>query len=82
MALFARNLGHHGPPFPWNPELHRRLRARLDALTRHDASYILETFPIVKRQDEAEFGHFRTKALIHASITALIVGDSKTVMAL
>ena len=81
MALFARNLGHHGPPFPWNPELHRRLRARIDALTRHDASYILETFPIVKRQDEAAYGHYRTKARILAYMNALAAGDTESQVA-
>ena len=30
MAPFARDLNHHGPPFPWDPEDRRHLRARLD----------------------------------------------------
>jgi hypothetical protein len=48
-----------------------RLRAEIDALMLHvygidrdDADYILETFPIVKRKDEAAFGEYRTKRLI------------------
>ena len=87
MAPFARDLNHHGPPFPWDPEQRRHLRARLDALyfhlyglTRHDAAYILETFPIVKRQDEAEFGSFRTKNLILAYMNALAAGDTRSVV--
>ena len=84
MAPFAHDLGHHGPPFPWNEEDRRHLRARLDALyfhlynlTRDDASYILSTFPIVKRQDEAEFnGRYRTKDLILAYMNALTAGDT------
>ena len=89
MAPFARDLGHHAPPFPWDQEQRRHLRARLDALyfhlyglDRHDASYILETFPIVKRHNEAEFGSFRTKALILAYMNALAAGDTDTPMAL
>ena len=86
MAPFARDLGHHGPPFPWDPEQRRHLRARLDALyfhlynlTRDDASYILSTFPIVKRQDEADFdGRYRTKDLILAYMNALAAGDTRT----
>lgn len=46
-------------------------RAELDAyclhlygVSRDDADYILETFPIVKRKDLAEFGEYRTKRLI------------------
>ena len=88
MAPFARDLGHHGPPFPWNEEDRRHLRARLDAcyfhlygLSREDAAYILDTFPIVKRQDEAEFSHYRTKSLILAYMNALTAGDTETRMA-
>ena len=88
MAPFARDLNHRSPPFPWNPEERRYLRARLDALyfhlyglTRHDAAYILSTFPIIQRQDEAQFGHYRTKALILAYMNALAAGDTQTKVA-
>ena len=62
MAPFARDLGYDGPPFIWNDEQRRHLRARLDALyfhlyglSRDDAAYILDTFPIVRRHDKAAF---------------------------
>ena len=67
MAPFARDLGYQGPPFIWDEEERRHLRARLDALyfhlyglSRDDAGYILSTFPIVRAQDEKEFGAYRT----------------------
>ena len=89
MAPFARDLGHHDPPFPWNEEDRRHLRARLDALYFHlyglskdDAAYILSTFPIIQRQDQAAFGHYRTKALILAYMNALAAGDTEAVLAL
>ena len=89
MAPFARDLGHHAPPFLWDEEERRHLRARLDALyfhlyglTREDAAYILETFPIIQRQDEAEFdGRYRTKALILAYMNALTAGDTESQVA-
>ncbi len=88
MAPFARDLGHHGPPFPWDEEHRRHLRARLDALYFHlygltgeDAAYILSTFPIIQRQDQAQFGHYRTKALILAYINALAAGDTESQVA-
>ena len=63
MAPFARDLGYDGPPFAWDEEERRHLRGRLDALyfhlyglSRDDADYILSTFPIVRREDEAAFG--------------------------
>ena len=89
MAPVARDLGYDGPPFTWDPEQRRHLRARLDALyfhlyglSREDAAYVLDTFPIVRRQDEAEYGHYRTRDLILAYMNALDAGDTETVVAL
>ena len=87
MAPFARDLGYDGPPFIWDEEERRHLRARLDALyfhlyglSREDAGYVLETFPIVRRQDEAAFGSYRTRDLILAYMNALATGDTDTVV--
>ena len=89
MAPFARDLGHHGPPFPWDEDDRRHLRARLDALYFHlygldrdDASYILSTFPIIQRQDQAQFdGRYRTRDLILAYMNALTAGDTESQVA-
>ena len=85
MAPFARDLGHVGPPFEWDEDERRHLRARLDALyfhlyglSRADAGYILDTFPIVRRHDEAQFGRYRTRDLILAYMNALTAGDTTT----
>ena len=85
MAPFARDLGHDGPPFPWDDDERRHLRARLDALyfhlyglSREDAGYVLGTFPIVRREDEKQFGHYRTRDLILAYMNALAAGDTET----
>lgn len=47
------------------------LRCELDAaffhlygIERDDVDYIMETFPIVKRRDEAAHGEYRTKRVI------------------
>ncbi len=83
MAPFARDLGYDGPPFIWNEEKRRHLRARLDALyfhlyvlSRQDAAYILDTFPIVRRHDKAAFGTYRTKDMVLAYYNALAAGDT------
>ncbi len=83
MAPFARDLGYHGPPFIWNQEKRRHLRARLDALyfhlyglSRADAAYILDTFPIVRRHDKTAFGAYRTKHMVLAYYNALAAGDT------
>ena len=66
-------------------EERRHLRARLDALyfhlyglTREDAGYILDTFPIVRREDEAKFGTYRTRDMVLGYMNALAAGDSVT----
>jgi hypothetical protein len=58
-------------PFVWDEERRAVLRAELDALyahlyglTRDELAYILDTFPIVKRKDEAQYGEYRTKRMI------------------
>ncbi|MBA2946499.1 Eco57I restriction-modification methylase domain-containing protein [Streptomyces himalayensis] len=73
MAPFARDLSDAGTPFLWDENRRAIMRAELDALffhlygiARDDVDYILETFPIVKRKDEAKFDSYRTKELILA----------------
>jgi hypothetical protein len=68
---FALDLGYDGPPFRWDRERRFLLRCELDAAFFHlygigcdDADYIMETFPIVKRKDEAAHGEYRTKRVI------------------
>jgi hypothetical protein len=64
--------GHTSEPAPgWNITRRGKWRAELDALFFHlygvarpDVDYIMETFPIVKRKDERDYGEFRTKRLI------------------
>ena len=89
MAPFARDLGYDGPPFVWNEEERRHLRARLDALyfhlyglTKEDAEYVLDTFPVVRKEDEAAFGRYRTRDLILAYMNALSAGDTETRVAI
>lgn len=58
-------------PFIWDEARRFKIRCELDALyfhlygiNRDDADYVLETFPIVKRKDIAQYGEYRTKNLI------------------
>jgi hypothetical protein len=97
LADLARDMGHVDkktgtllPPFKWDEEERAHLRARLDALyfllygitDRDDVRYILDTFPIVRRDDEKAFGRYRTADLILAYMNALEAGDSETKVAL
>ncbi len=71
MKPFAEDCGFSGPPFTWDEERRVKLRCELDAaffhlygINRDDVDYIMDTFPIVKKKDEKEFGDYRTKNLI------------------
>jgi hypothetical protein len=71
LELFANDLGYSGPPFRWDTDRRALLRSELDAaffhlygLDREDVDYVMETFPIIRRKDEQEYGEYRTKRLI------------------
>ena len=71
MRPMARELLSEGRTFAWDAAEREILMAELDAamfhlyrIPREDVDYIMETFPIVRRKDEATFGSFRTKELI------------------
>ena len=71
LAPFARDCGYDGPPFRWDDARRFLLRCELDAaffhlygINRDDAAYILDTFPVVRKKDEARHGEYRTKRVI------------------
>ncbi len=83
LAAFARDLGHGGPPFVWNPQRRLHLRARLDALFfllygitgEEEIRYIYSTFPVMQRQELALYGDHRSlKACLKALRTLQRVG--------
>ena len=68
---FAKDCGYFGPPFCWDESRRLLLRCELDAayfhlygIARDDVDYIMETFPIVKRNDLKRHGDYRTKLTI------------------
>ena len=89
MVPFARAMGHQDgrgevlPPFRWDADRRLNLRAKLDALYFHlygvtdrdDIRYIYSTFPIVERDEKAEYGAYRSRDLCLAWTSALNGGD-------
>lgn len=78
MRPFTRDCGYDGPPFAWDEERRFQLRCELDAaffhlygIAREDVEYIMETFPIVKRKDEARWGEYRTRCVVLESLDQL-----------
>lgn len=71
LAAFAAEVGFGGPVFIRNPERDAQLRAELDAAIFHlagqdqsDISHILDSFPVLRRKEEAQLGEYRTKRLV------------------
>lgn len=71
LAAFAKDCSYNGSPFRWDEERRFLLRCELDAgyfhlysIARNDVDYIMETFPILKRKDEKQYGEYRTKRVI------------------
>lgn len=71
LAPFAMDCGYDGPPFRWDPERRFLLRCELDAaffhlysVARDDVDYIMDSFWIVRAQDEKKHGGYRTKERI------------------
>ncbi|MYG47371.1 MAG: N-6 DNA methylase [Synechococcus sp. SB0675_bin_6] len=94
MAPFARDMGHVDaagevlPPFPWDEARRLHLRAKLDALyfhlygvtNRDDVRYIYSTFPIVERQDQDNYGCYRSLELCLVYMNALTAGQPDVVV--
>ncbi len=71
MSVPLLEFGNEGASFVWEPQRRHLLRNELDAaffhlygVERGDVAYIMDTFPIVRRKDEQEYGEYRTKRLI------------------
>lgn len=68
---YAEDLGDSGPPFHWDPERRMLLRADLDAgylhiygISRSAAEHVLDSFPVVHKSEERDYGEYRTKRLV------------------
>jgi hypothetical protein len=71
LSSLALDLGVNAEPFHWNEERRAVLRSEVDAAMFHvyginkgDVSFIMDTFPIVRRKDEAKHGYYKTRDMI------------------
>ena len=84
---FAQDLGYDGPPFVWDEERRHRLKCELDAiyahmyqLDREDLLWILDapepsqSFPGLKRNEERQFGEYRTQRYVLQAYDLLAQG--------
>jgi len=82
MQGFAEDMGYHGAPFIWDDTERLHLRCQLDALyfhlydlTRDEAAYVMDTFPIVRKNDLERHDTYRTKDLMMHYYNAYAAGD-------
>ncbi|MFF0531101.1 Eco57I restriction-modification methylase domain-containing protein [Nocardia amikacinitolerans] len=82
MQPYARDLGDDGLPFRWNEERRAQLRAELDAaylhlygLDRSDAEHVIDSFFVLRKNEERQYGEFRTKRLVLAAYDAMAEGQ-------
>ncbi|MFV8230242.1 Eco57I restriction-modification methylase domain-containing protein [Mycolicibacterium fortuitum] len=68
---YARDLDDNGPPFRWDSGRRALLRSDLDAgflhiygLDRDEAEHVLDSFFVVRKYEERDFGEYRTKRLV------------------
>lgn len=85
---FAQDLGYDGAPFDWDEERRHRLKCELDAiyaqlyqLDREDLMWILDapepsqSFPGLKRNEERQFGEYRTQRYVLQAYDLLAQGQ-------
>ena len=67
-----------GPPFRWLPERRELIRAELDAamfdvygLRRDEVEHVLDSFFVVRKNEEREHGEFRTRRLVLEAYDAM-----------
>jgi hypothetical protein len=78
LAPFGRLLRYEGPPFRWDAGRRALIRTELDAAFFHlyglgseEVGYVMDTFSIVRRNDEKTNGEFRTKREVLERFSAM-----------
>jgi len=68
---YAQAMGDSGSPFRWDPDRRSLLRADLDAamlhvfgLARSEAEHVLDSFSVVRKYEERDYGEYRTRRLV------------------
>jgi hypothetical protein len=71
LRSYAQEMADNGPPFRWDPDRRAFLKADLDAamlhvysLTRVEVEHVLNSFPVVRRYEELDYGEYRTQRLV------------------
>ena len=81
---FAEDCGDESSPFIWDQERRFQLQSEIDAaffhlygISRDDAGYILDTFPVISKLEAREHGEYRTKRVVLETYDALASAAAK-----
>ncbi len=86
LKAFAEDCGDDGGPFIWDSARRLQLRCEIDAafchlygLSRDDAAYVLDSFPVLARSEEREHGEYRTKRVVLETYDKLAAATARGV---
>lgn len=86
LKAFAEDCDDEGTPFIWDAERRFRIRCEIDAaffhmygVSRDDAAYILDSFPVVEQTESREHGEYRTKRVVLETYDALAAAAARGV---
>ena len=75
---FALDLGRDHGPFQWVPERRIQLQAEIDAgvmhlyeLDRQQAEWLLDSFTVLRKYEERDWGKFKTKEVVLEAYEAM-----------
>lgn len=87
LSSLARDAGYEGPPFPWDPIRRREVQAELDAccfhmagLSREEAGHVLDSFRVLRAEEEKAFDEFLSRRLVLEAYDALSVARASAAL--
>ena len=74
----ADSIGNVNPPYKWDLSRRATIQAEIDAavlhlygLDRHQANWVLDSFTVLRKYEERDYGEFRTKRLVLTAYDAM-----------
>ncbi|WP_058307351.1 Eco57I restriction-modification methylase domain-containing protein [Gracilibacillus massiliensis] len=71
LEKLAQDYGYQGPPFEWDEERRLKIQCKIDAiffylygLQNYEIEHIMESFNLIRKRDEQNYGSFKTKDTI------------------
>lgn len=78
LSALGKELGRGHPPFIWDSRRRSLIQAEIDALMLHlyaldrkQAEWVLDSFTVLRKYEERDYGEFRTKRLVLTAYEAM-----------